>query len=193
VGQGLPVLEDVSPVARIAAERAARAVAGLDREAIPGPARVAVAAAEAEWHVFGDEAGQLGVAAAGGLGHHRVAIAAVGPLGPLPVPVEHGPAAAAEKGRQIARRAAGAVGRQAAPHDVEERVRRVVGGGDLIGGDLHAIGGGDAAPQAVGLGGEGRLEFRSRVRGRSEPVPQVEDRRLIEPAVDQNPGRSGKS
>ena len=66
VGEGVrerfPVLEDVAPVALVVEPRSAVGVADLDREAVPGPARVAVSAAEGERQVGAARAFEVGVA-----------------------------------------------------------------------------------------------------------------------------------
>ena len=52
LGQGLPVLENVPPIALIIEHPPARRVPGGDGEAVPRPARVAVAPAEGQGQVF---------------------------------------------------------------------------------------------------------------------------------------------
>ena len=59
VRQHFPVLEDVAPVAFVG--RARGLGPGADEEAIPGPARIAMAAAERERQVLADQPGKIGV------------------------------------------------------------------------------------------------------------------------------------
>ena len=69
--QRLPVLEDVAPVALVVQCALAVAVAHADREAVPGPAGVAVAPAEVQRQVLVAQPREVGVA--GGAARRRAA------------------------------------------------------------------------------------------------------------------------
>ncbi len=64
-GQGLPVLEDVPPVALVTQDRVTRMVAHADGKVVPGPAGVAMATAEMQRQVFQGQPDQVRIPGGG--------------------------------------------------------------------------------------------------------------------------------
>ena len=183
VGQGLPVLEDVAPVAAVAVDGAAGGIAGLDREPVPGTARVAVPTAEAHRQVFPSQPQEMRIAATGCRGHEVGEADVAEAVEPRQVPRMHGEAPPLHEPGEVAGRARVAGGERAPAHDVEERVGEMVRRDDAVGRALQAVGRRHPPAQEAHVGGEAVGDRGAdRVRAR-DPLPQGHDGRMVEECV----------
>ena len=174
--EGLPVLEDVAPVALVVEDAVAGGVAHADVETVPRAAGVAVAAAESEGQVFEGDAFEVGIAG-GGEPRDEVGVGEAGGEAGDERGVADGGGAVAQAGEVEEVRGVHlmAEGEDAAAHDVEKGVGEMVGGGDLVAAELKAVGGGDQGAKAGGAGGEAGVEFAVDVDGIAQAVGEFGD------------------
>ncbi|MFG5409826.1 hypothetical protein ABXN37_19240 [Piscinibacter sakaiensis] len=155
--QGLPVLEDVAPVPLVVQHAAPRRIAHLDRETVPGPAGIAMAAAEGQRQVGQQQA----LALRPGGRARRVARRHPRPRCRRP------------RGGRAGRQLRGPVGEDPAAHDVEQHVGPVVRSGHRVGGDLQAVGAGQQVVQAGGVGGHRGADLGLGAAAVLEPIQQL--------------------
>ena len=161
--QRFPVLEDVAPVALVAADRLAVRVAHLDVEVIPGARGVPVAAGEVEREVLREESPEvrpglwrLQPPAEVGERERRGERAE-----PVRVGLRHGPVAPADERAEVGPPEAVPVVEDAPAHDVEQDVHAVARRGVGVGGGLLPVRGRHQEPEAAGA----RVHVLAHARG----------------------------
>ena len=181
VHQRQPVLEDVAPVALVREEPVAGRGSVADLEAVPGAARIAVAAAERERQVLVHEPGQGGV-----LRHGCLQLVELDDRvhsgGELFEPGGGGPVAGAHEPAHVGQAHTMGVERHAAAHAVVGHIGQVPDGCAPVGGLLEGVGVGDQACQlVVGLVDRGPCDRIGRA-GAAQPPAQPRYRDVV--AVD---------
>ena len=178
LGQRLPVLEDVAPVALVAVDRLPVLVPDVDREAVPRPARVAVAAAERERQVRAAQPSELGIARRLRGAPERVERDRLwqGGQPAFHAGVQRSVLSTQER-VEVATRESVRVEEGPATHAVEEDAGEVVDGGRLVRRVLQPIGRGDHSAQALPISRNGRpklgleqVGMASRSRSRTRPA-----------------------
>ncbi len=185
-----PVLEDVAPVALVRQQRIAPIVAYVDREPVPGAARVAVASREAERQVLEHEPHEIGVPDVEGVGAQRQFVdPRVESVEPVAVTFGDLGVAVADEVSEVAARYGLTEREHAATHAVEQHVREVMGIGHRVAGALESVGIGEQCSQALRpeLDVVGDLDGGVAVACRRDHRSQ---RRVVEPGVrDHRPRR----
>ena len=149
-GQRFPVLKDVAPVAFVGEQPVAELVLELDGKAVPGAARVAVAAAECNGKVFVAEPLQLRIAVRPDLRDQLIEVERIreaaeqGLTARVNAPVEmpHGL-------REVARRYVVLIVENAAAQDIEQHVRIMMAADGFLCRYLEAVACGHDAREFV--------------------------------------------
>ena len=152
VHQGLPVLEDVAPVALVVEDLGAvLLVAEVDGEPVPRAAWVTVAAAEFQRQVLGAQPLEVEVLGLGGLLLEEEEVELLGPAGHgLLLLEEHLVVGPVDVGHEVGPLDGVVLVEDAAAHDVEHRVGEVPDVAAAVGRELQAIARGHQRDEALG-------------------------------------------
>ncbi len=172
----LPILEDVAPVALVVKHALIVLVAHADAETIPRPARIAVAPAEGERQEFERQAFEIAVTAGGDEGEEFGPGQRAGQSGQeFRVLGRDRAVPRAHEGGETPPRQLVPVDENAAAHDIEQDVGKMVRRGRLHASDLEAVGGAHQRSQRLRGGVDRRQHRRGETAGGQRPPPLRDD------------------
>ena len=183
--QCFPVLENVAPVALVVDDTRPGRIAHADRELVPRPARVTVAAAEGQRQIAQQQPFGLRPAGSAGRGQGDRALNTRRPGSDHRRELRgHGPVALVQEGQHVLTIEGGAVGKDTAAHAVEQHIGTVVCRGHGVARGLQRIGVREQVIQAGGVGVQRRADLGWRAATGLQRLAQFKNLHLRARRID---------